>query len=272
MSFPLFAFVALVALVPNAHAADVARERLLELAVDAYTEALDTPMGDRRRERFRSAERLFSGVARSGVENPDLYTNLGNAALQGERLGAAIVAYRRALWLDPDHARARQNLGHARTLLPQWVPRPPAGSLLDTFFFWHRTQSRAERSILAAMLFFAAALPLAASVLRRSAPLRNLAMLPALGWCAVLASLLLDPASSAAREAVVTSPEVVARAADSVHSQRRFSQPLPAGTEVRILEEREGWIRVGLANGREGWINSSSVSKIRPAPRSPGRG
>jgi hypothetical protein len=144
--------------------------------------------------------------------------------------------------------------------------------LLDTFFFWHRTQSRAERSSLAALLFFAAALLLAASILRRSAALRNLAVLPALGWCAVLASLLLDPASSAAREAVVTTPEVVARAADSVHSQRRFSQPLPAGTELRILEERESWIRVGLANGREGWINSSSVGKVRPDPRPPGRG
>ncbi len=267
MSFLLFALALLAALVPDAHAGDVERERRLARAVDAYTEALDTPVGDRRRERFRSAERLFAGVARTGVENPDLYANLGNAALQGERLGAAILAYRRALWLDPDHARARQNLAHARTLLPQWVPRRQAGSLLDTFFFWHRTQSRAERSSLAALLFFAFALLLAASILRRSAPLRNLAMLPALGWCAVLASLLLDPASSAAREAVVTSPEVVARAADSVHSQRRFSQPLPAGTEVRILEEREGWIRVGLANGREGWINWSSVSKVRPDPR-----
>ncbi len=272
MSLTLFALAVLLALAPATPAADVERERMLERAVDAYTEALDTPGRDLRRERFRSAERLFDGVARTGIENPDLYTNLGNAALQGERLGAAILAYRRALWLDPDHARARQNLAHARTLLPQWVPRPQAGSLLDTFFFWHRTQSRAERSMLAAGLFLAAGLLLAGSILRKSAPLRNLAMLPALGWCGVLASLLLDPASSAAREAVVTLPEVVARAADSVHSQRRFSQPLPAGTELRILEEREGWIRVGLANGREGWISSSGVSVVRPDPRSPGRG
>ena len=272
MSFPLLALAVLMVLVPDARAADAEREHMLERALDAYKEALDTPSGDLRRERFRSAERLFAGVARTGVENPDLYTNLGNAALQGERLGAAILAYRRALWLDPDHARARQNLAHARTLLPQWVPRPRAGSLLDTFFFWHRTQSRAERSMLAALLFFAAALLLAASILRRSAPLRNLAMLPALGWCAVVASLLLDPASSATREAVVTSPEVVARAADSVHSPRRFSQPLPAGTELRVLEERDGWIRVGLANGREGWISSSSVGKVRSEPSSPGRG
>ena len=271
MSFPLLALAVLMVLVPDARAADVEREHMLERALDAYKEALDTPSGDLRRERFRSAERLFAGVARTGVENPDLYTNLGNAALQGERLGAAILAYRRALWLDPDHARAART---SRTLGPCF----PSGCLVrepdrysTRFFFWHRTQSRAERSMLAALLFFAAALLLAASILRRSAPLRNLAMLPALGWCAVVASLLLDPASSATREAVVTSPEVVARPPDSVHSPRRFSQPLPAGTELRVLEERDGWIRVGLANGREGWISSSSVGKVRSEPSSPGR-
>ncbi len=268
-SLGVLALVGCATLTAVARAAEVELEQMLERAVGGYAEALDTPSRDLRLERFRRSERLFAQVVGAGVENPDLYANLGNAALQAERLGAAVLAYKRALRLDPDHERARRNLAHARALLPAWVPRPQPATWLDTFFFWHTTQSRAERSAWAALLFAAAAALLAVSVLRRSAPLRNLAMVPALGWCALLASLALSPALS--EEAVVTAPEAVARAADSVHAQLRFSQPLPAGTELRILERRAGWLRVGLANGREAWITASSASPVAPEPSTPPR-
>ncbi len=261
MTRALATLAACATLAASAGGAELEPERMLERAVAAYSDALGSPRGDARLERFRRAERLFAGVVAAGVENPDLYANLGNSALQGERLGAAVLAYRRALWLDPDHARSRQNLAHARTLLPDWVPRPQPATLFDTFFFWHRTQSRAERAGVAALLFLVAAGLLAASILRGASPLRNLALLPTLGWCALVASLALDPAA-AADEGVVIAPEAVARAADSVHAQLRFSQPLPAGTELRILEERVGWLRVGLSNGREAWLNASTVSKV----------
>jgi tetratricopeptide (TPR) repeat protein len=261
-SLSALALVVCVALAPGVDGSEVELEGLLERAIEGYADALDTPVGDIRLERFRRAERLFAEVIAAGVENPDLYANTGNASLQAEHLGEAILAYRRALRLDPDHARARQNLDHARALLPEWVPRPQPATLLDTFFFWHRTQSRAERSGLAAFLFAGAAALLAASIILRSGSLRNLAIVPALGWCALLASLALEPASARAEHAVVTAPEAVARAADSVHAQLRFSQPLPEGTELRILEQRVGWMRVGLANGREAWVSASSVSPV----------
>lgn len=235
---------------------------LLERAVVEYAAALDTPELDARLARFRRAERLFAQVADAGVENADLYANLGNAALQAERLGTAVLAYKRALRLDPDHERARQNLEHARSLLPQWVPLPPPAGWLDSFFLWHTTRSRAERSAWAATAFAATALLLAIAIVLRSAVLRNLAAVPALAWCALVASLALEPASGRATEAVVTVPEAQARAADSVHAQLRFSQPLPAGTELRVLEEREGWTRVSLANGREAWLSASSLTRV----------
>jgi SH3-like domain-containing protein len=34
------------------------------------------------------------------------------------------------------------------------------------------------------------------------------------------------------------------------------------GTEVEILEDRDGWLRIELANGREAWVRSSSVKRV----------
>ena len=119
----------------------------VEEAIASYRAALDSSMRDSRLEGFRKAERLFSRIANGGASNPELYTNLGNAALQAEHLGAAVLAYRRALAIDPDHPRAVQNLEFARTLLPDWVPKPESGGLLDSFFFWHKTQARSDRVV-----------------------------------------------------------------------------------------------------------------------------
>jgi len=69
----------------------------IEEAVASYGRALDTPERDRRLEGFRRAERLFARVAADAPANPALQTNLGNAALQAEHLGTAVLAYRRAL-------------------------------------------------------------------------------------------------------------------------------------------------------------------------------
>jgi tetratricopeptide (TPR) repeat protein len=235
---------------------------LLEQAIEAYTLALNTEARDARSEEFRRAERLFARVVESGVESPDLYTNLGNAALQAEHLGSAVLAYRRALGLDPDHARARQNLEHARSLLPDWVPRPEPGGIFDSFFFWHRTLSSSERSIAAGFCFALAALLVAAAIRLRQPVLRNLALLPGVVWVALVASLLLDPATSAADLAVLTADEVVARAADSALAPSPFPAPLPGGVEVRILEERSPWVRIRLVNGRDAWVAGSSLSRV----------
>lgn len=239
-------------------------EATLREAVAGYAEALDTEDRDRRLEKFRRVERLFSTVIEEGDASVDLYANLGNAALQAEHLGIAVLAYRRALLLDPDHSRASQNLEHVRGLAPDWVPRPETSALFDSFFQWHRTVSQAERALAASLAFAAAALLFALGIVIRSVAARNASLLPGLFWCALLASMTLDPASAAKRDAVVVGREVVARSADSIHAPARFARPLPTGTEVEILESRDTWLRIALANGREAWLRASSVALVFP--------
>lgn len=235
---------------------------LLTLALDSYAQALDIEERDRRLEAFHRAEMLFGRVVESGSESPELYANLGNAALQAERLGPAVLAYRRALLLDPDHARALQNLVHARALLPAWVPRPEQAGVLDSFFFWHRTIPRENRALAAALCFAAAALALAIGIRLGQSGWRNAALLPGLAWVALAASVWLDPGAGSGDDAVVTAAEVVARSADSALSPAAFPQPLPGGVEVKVLERRSPWLRVRMAGGRHAWINESSATSV----------
>jgi tetratricopeptide (TPR) repeat protein len=243
-------------------AQDDAADDAVQQAVDAYAFAMQSSDRDVRLQSFARSERLFEATAAAGAHNADLQTNLGNAALQAERLGPAILAYRRALRLDPGHARARQNLTHARGLLPDWVPTPPEAGVLDSFFFWQRSLSRDSRANLAAAAFATAALLLAASIqLGRSWP-RWSAVFAALVWLGLLGSLAFGAGREAAQQAVVVVPEVTARAADSINAPRRFSEPLPDGTELEILEDRGGWLHIQLHNGRDAWVTGSSVERV----------
>lgn len=242
---------------------------LFEEAAEAYRAALDATDRDARLAEFRRAEMLFAHLAgdderghSGGIQNADLYVNLGNAALGAERLGPAILAYRRALALDPDHHRAQQNLDHARTLLPEWVPRPEEGGLLDTFFSWSRRLSLGELKMLAAGAFLFAAALAASSIRWRQPVLRNLALIPLAGWLVFLGVLAFRSMAGDDRAAVVTLPEVVARSADSAGAPPRLPQPLPGGTELRVVETREGWSRVRLHDGRDAWVPASAIGMV----------
>lgn len=257
----LFALALL--LVAGAAPAVTPEERARE-AVETYTRALETRDRDERLAAFRQARRLFSEVARNGAYSPELFTNLGNAALLSEDLGHAVLAYRRALILDPGHPRALQNLDHVRSLLPSWVPRPDPPGLLDSFFFWHATLASSRRSLAASVCFAAAALLVAGSIRSSLASLRTAALLPGLAWIALVGSLAVEARGAEAQAAVVTASEVVARAADSSLAPAVLAAPLPAGTEVEIVERRSPWVQVRLANGRDAWLPETGVNAVVP--------
>ena len=239
-----------------------AENPLLERAVDAYASAQEIRDRDERVAAFRSVERIFSKLAAEGYQSADLYVNTGNAALQAERLGAAVLAYRRALLLDPDHPRALRNLEYARGLLPKWLPRPEPAGLLDSFFSWHASWTRSERAVAAALGFFLACVFVATGIFFRMTPVRNMACLPGLAWLGLLLSLFFGSGLGASREGVVSVEEVVLRVSDSHLAAPALPRPLPAGAEIRVLERRPSWLRVRLASGRVAWLPVEAVTTL----------
>ncbi len=254
---------------------------LLDEAVEEYRSALDCTDHEKRLAMFRRAELLFARLTEGtvsadgsaeaehpvpAIRNADLYVNLGNAALGAERLGPAILAYRRALLLDPDHHRARQNLAHARTLLAEWVPRPEEAGWLDTFFAWSGRLSPTELRISAAAAFFLMAALLAGSIRWRQSGLRTLAAVPGCGWLLLMGLIVFGHGMNAVEPAVVIVPEAIARSADSTGAPPRLPQPLPSGTELEVMETRENWARVRLYDGRDAWLPTSSVETVGQVP------
>lgn len=243
-----------------------ASQSRLQAAIDAYGEAMETPDRRIRVQRFARAEQLFRQVVDGDSESPplrnaDLLVNLGNAALQAERLGPAIVAYRQALSLNPHHVQARQNLAFARSLVPDWIRRVETPGLLDTLFFWHAMYTPAQVAMAASLCFLAAAVTFAWGYVSRLTLGRYLACAPLLAWGVLSASLWWEQVDDSPREVVVVN-ETVLRSADSEHAVSRLANALPSGAEVELLQRRDRWAEIRVEGGRTGWVLASALATV----------
>ncbi|MBF0419041.1 MAG: hypothetical protein HQL78_02620 [Magnetococcales bacterium] len=236
-------------------------------AIESFSKAQNERDAAIRMEGFRQAERLFAALADEVGANVELETNIGVAAVQGGHVGAAVLAFRRALLLDPTHERARINLHYARSLLPSWVPRPAEEGGWDRFLSWWFLFSESKRQALGALFFLLAASGILVAV-RFGSPLARFgAVIPSVLWMAVIAQGVWN--HEGRDDAVIIPEETLARAADSINAPLSFAQPLPSGTEVTVLERREDWCRIALGNGRSAWIRSSALVMVQGKTREP---
>ncbi len=189
----------------------------------------------------------------------DAHYNLGNALFKSGKIGAAILHYRRAHFLDPRDADIRANLAFARSYRVDkvlTVASPPARALDDAFHWL----SRREATLLAGVLFTLAALSLAAWITWRWTAC--LVAVPLLSSLALFGFITQQVWTSEvkARPAVVVAPEVNVLSGPSEESKQILL--LHDGTEVGIREVRGAYLLVQVPGGSGGWIPEHSIARI----------
>lgn len=110
------------------------------------------------------------------------------------------------------------------------------------------------------MLLDAALLVAVGVALGRTWP-RNFALLPLLIWFVLVLSLWLTGERDSKWNAVAIA-ETTVFAADSENSAPRLTKPLPSGTELGILQQRDRWVEVVLPDARTGWVLASAVDQL----------
>jgi len=54
---------------------------------------------------------------------------------------------------------------------------------------------------------------------------------------------------------------------------QKIIRVLKKGTKLTVLEEKQGWLRVRLEGGAEGWVGKTTTSEgIQPPPAAPPKG
>jgi len=238
---------------------------LLNEANSAFQQANAATAPRRAQELYTRATLLYEKIVAQGqVRNAKLHYNLGNAYFLTDDLGRAILNYRRALQLDGTDVNIRNNLAFARTRRLDRVAVPTEKRVLQTLFFWHYDFSVKTRFVLACLCF--ASLCLAGTLLvwfGRGPATSTLAVLVGVLWLGLLASVIVETQQQdAVIHGVVTAAEIVARQGDGPNYPPSFKDPLHAGTEFELLEQRPGWFHIELSDGSEAWVPDTAAELV----------
>ncbi len=209
---------------------------------------------------YRRAAALYLRLVDAGHGSGELYYNLGNAYLRGGELGRAIAAYRQSLRRLPRDEDVRANLAFARRSAKDAIQPPEPTPVAATLLFWHYGLSPGELAAAAAVLNVLFWGLLALRLFRRdSEALRWAPILVLVPLVAVAASLVARGAFPAT-VAVIVPQEIDARTGPAESEVVRFR--LHAGTEVRVEDRRDGWLRIALPDGQQGWIARDHAEEV----------
>lgn len=212
----------------------------------------------------KSAMRYERIIKEGGIKNGRIYYNLGNIYFRMNDIGRAILNYRRAEQYIPNDSNLKQNLNYARERRLDKVEEKQETKVLKTLFFWHYDLSVKTRIMLFTVFF---------ALVWISAALRIFFKRPFLFWCltvSALISILLSGSLIAeeyilkeTRPGVILQSETVARKGNSETYEPSFKEPLHAGTEFTLIEERGDWYHVELSDSRTCWVASGDVELVR---------
>ncbi len=209
---------------------------------------------------YGRAAALYLRLVDAGHDRGELYYNLGNAYLRGGELGRAIAAYRRSLRRLPRDEDVRANLTFARRSAKDAIRPPEPSPVASTLFFWHYGLSPVELAVATAVLNVLFWGLLALRLFRRDSEIARwaliLVLVPLLGVAASLVARIAIPS----RIAVIVPQEIDARTGPAADEVVRFR--LHAGTEVRVEDRREGWLRIALPDGQQGWIAGEHAEEV----------
>jgi tetratricopeptide (TPR) repeat protein len=209
---------------------------------------------------YETAIADFSDLAESGVTNPKLYYNLGNAYLKHGDLGRALLWYEKAADLIPNDPDLRFNLAYARSLTID-ADAAPAGSLVRIFFFWRYQLSAATIVMVAVicnLIFWVLA---GAYRLTRRPVLKTLALVvlvPTLVFA--LTAGFNFYAAKRLQQAIVLPDRISVRAGLEDTATALFD--LHAGAKVSIIKHFKEHYQIRYSEDKLGWVPKESLGLL----------
>ena len=215
---------------------------------------------------YEAALRSFEQLERDGYSSAQLYYNIGNCYYKmGNYLGKAILYYERALLADPSFEDAAVNLAIAQEYTLDKIDSVPEFVFVTYIKNLMKSASTDFWAILSLFFFGVTAVLLllfrfAPSIATRKVSFAVAILTLLLSVCTFFFSVKLNKIQTQENQAVVLAPVCSVKSSPSVSEQSLFI--LHEGIKVDVLDVLGDWIRIELADGRQGWIKKKDLEII----------
>lgn len=216
-------------------------------------------------EKYMEALESYQQIEKLELESAALYFNMANIYYKTNQVAPAIYYYEKALKLDPNDPDIQFNLDFAnRMILDNIEPLPR--SLWQKFMegvilkFTYETWSKIAVSLafLFAVLFLMYHFSYSTSK-KRLFFITSILSVIFVTTCLFFAFRNKHYVDNNI-EAIIFSTEAEVKSAPTNSSDIYFE--LHEGTKVLILESLDDWKKIKIADGKMGWINTSSLKEI----------
>ena len=239
-----------IALMPRFVAAQESFDTWFEQANAAYNEG-----------NYESALEFYNNIVAAEQESAPLFFNMGNTYYKMGTYPMAIYYYEKALKLDPSNADIKTNLEIANLAIADKIDPIPQSFIAKG---WNNVKNMFSSDSWATVSIICFALLLVALFLFLRAHrmgLRKVGFF--VGILALLVFIFSFIFSMEKRndaethsQAIVITPTVTVKSSPNASSVDLFV--LHEGTKVALLDEADGWNKVRIANGSEGWLPSDA--------------
>ena len=239
-----------IALMPRFVAAQESYDAWFEQANAAYNEG-----------NYQSALDLYNNIVEAEQESVPLYFNLGNTYYKMGTYPMAIYYYEKALKLDPSNADVKTNLEIANLAIADKIESIPQSFIVKG---WNNVKNMFSCDAWATASIISFAILLVALFLFLRA--RRMGLRKAGFFVGILALLVfvfsfifsMEKRNEAMEKnhAIIMTPAVTVKSSPNDGSVDLFV--LHEGTKVALLDEADGWNKVRIANGSEGWLPSDA--------------
>lgn len=228
--------------------------------IDAGTKAYNENDYERAIDEWRSC-------VDNGIEDADLFYNLGNAYFRNAKLGFAIFYYKSALRLRPNDADIQHNLAYAQAMTKDKVDNDDEENpLLAGLFMAHHALSLKVQLFILLGLFWLITLAAIGNKISINDKRKNIFM----GIIFALTAIVCVIGASAGYKIFLAETEVtgVVTAADAdvtsaPNNKAQTLNTLSEGTSFEVLSQQGQFVEIRLGEKVKGFVKTSDVGIIK---------
>lgn len=214
---------------------------------------------------YSKAADLYSKIENKGFVSEDVYYNLGNCYYKLNKIAPSIYNYEKALKLNPIHTDAKNNLAFANRMKIDVIETLPKT-------FWQKASDVIIKklnfdtwAILAIVFSFLGTLLFLSYYFSTSSTKKLLFFnVSIIAFIAFLITTFFAytnyHTTTSNKEGIIFKQKVEVKNAPSGKSDTDFE--LHEGTKVYLIDNVDHWQKIKLANGKIGWIKTTSLKEI----------
>lgn len=214
---------------------------------------------------YKEALNTYQQILDDGYQSAAIYFNMGNASYKTDDIPSALLYYEKAHKLAPGDEDINVNIRFANLKTTDKIDEAPEFFLANwwkAFILSFSVSTLSTLSILLVLLgsgvliiyFFTN------SVLVKKSSFYTSILLFFLGILTIFIAGMQISYFDGHRQAIIFSSSVVVKSGPLEKSNGIFV--LHDGTKVNILDNSNGWLKIRLGNGNEGWIKTTDVKEI----------